>query len=84
MDRKSIERRRQQAVAKWEELQKSPIPFIYIGAGSCGLAAGAADTQSAVEEYLRRKGLNARIVQVGCIGPCYLEPLRTARSRKAA
>ena len=75
MDKKSIERRRQQAVAKWEELQKSPIPFIYIGAGSCGLAAGAADTQSAVEEYLRRKGLNARIVQVGCIGPCYLEPL---------
>ena len=75
MDKKSIEGRRQQAVAKWEELQKSPIPFIYIGAGSCGLAAGAAETQSAVEEYLRKKGLNARIVQVGCIGPCYLEPL---------
>jgi NADH:ubiquinone oxidoreductase subunit F (NADH-binding)/NAD-dependent dihydropyrimidine dehydrogenase PreA subunit/(2Fe-2S) ferredoxin len=75
MSKKTIECRRRQAVAKWEELQNSPLPFIYIGAGSCGLAAGAADTQKAVEEYLQIKGINARIIQVGCIGPCYLEPL---------
>lgn len=75
MNKKAIEERRLQAVAKWEELQKSPIPFIYIGAGSCGLAAGAAQTQNAVEEYLEKKEIVARIIQVGCIGPCYLEPL---------
>jgi NADH-quinone oxidoreductase subunit F len=75
MNKKAIDERRRQAAAKWEEVQKSPVPHIYIGAASCGLAAGAADTQAAVEEYLNKKGINARIIPVGCIGPCYLEPL---------
>ena len=75
MSRNKIDSRRKQAVAKWEELRNNPVPLIYIGAGSCGLAAGAAETQAAVEEYLERKGIDARIIQVGCIGPCYLEPL---------
>ncbi len=75
MSKKAIDERRRQAAAKWEELQKNSIPFIYIGAASCGLAAGAADTQNAVEDYLEKKGINARIIPVGCIGPCYLEPL---------
>ena len=75
MSKNKIDSRRKQAVAKWEELRNNPVPFIYIGAGSCGLAAGAAETQAAVEDYLERKGIEARIIQVGCIGPCYLEPL---------
>jgi NADH:ubiquinone oxidoreductase subunit F (NADH-binding)/NAD-dependent dihydropyrimidine dehydrogenase PreA subunit len=75
MNTKAIDQRRRQAVANWEELQKNPIPFIYIGAASCGLAAGAADVQNAVEDYLKKKGIEARIIPVGCIGPCYLEPL---------
>ncbi len=75
MSKNKIDSRRKQAVAKWEELRNNPVPFIYIGAGSCGLAAGAAETQTAVEDYLKRKGIEARIIQVGCIGPCYLEPL---------
>ena len=75
MSKNKIDSRRKQAVAKWEELRNNPVPFIYIGAGSCGLAAGAAETQAAVEDYLKRKGIEARIIQVGCIGPCYLEPL---------
>ena len=75
MKTKAIDGRRRQAQAKWDALRESPIPFIYIGAGSCGLAAGAADTQSAVEEYLRQHKIDAKIVPVGCIGPCYLEPL---------
>jgi len=75
MSKNKIDSRRKQAVAKWEQLRNNPVPFIYIGAGSCGLAAGAAETQAAVEDYLERKGIEARIIQVGCIGPCYLEPL---------
>jgi NADH-quinone oxidoreductase subunit F len=70
-----IELRREKAEAKWEGLRNNAIPFIYIGAGSCGLAAGAEETQAAVEEYLKIKQKESRIVNVGCIGPCYLEPL---------
>ena len=75
MNTTTIDNRRKKAIAHWEKLQNSTIPVIYIGAGSCGLAAGAADTQHAVEEYLKDKNIDARIIQVGCIGPCYLEPL---------
>ncbi|HTW91412.1 MAG TPA: NADH-quinone oxidoreductase subunit NuoF [bacterium] len=70
-----VAERRQQAQAKWDAIRESPVPYIYIGAGSCGLAAGAADTQKAVEEYLGQHQFEAKIVPVGCIGPCYLEPL---------
>jgi NADH:ubiquinone oxidoreductase subunit F (NADH-binding)/NAD-dependent dihydropyrimidine dehydrogenase PreA subunit len=75
MNTKAIDERRQRAKAQWEALGRSPVPFVYIGAASCGLAAGAADTQKAVEEYLTQNKIVARIIPVGCIGPCYLEPL---------
>ena len=75
MNIKAIEDRRQKAASKWEVLQRNPIPLIYIGAASCGLAAGAAEVQEAVEKYLKKNGMEGRIIQVGCIGPCYLEPL---------
>jgi len=75
MNAPAIDRRRRQAAAKWDDLRKNAVPFLYIGAGSCGLAAGAAETQAAVEEHLRRSGRDFRMIPVGCIGPCYLEPL---------
>ena len=75
MNIKAVEERRQKAASKWEVLQRNPIPLIYIGAASCGLAAGAAEVQEAVEKYLKKNGMEGRIIQVGCIGPCYLEPL---------
>jgi NADH:ubiquinone oxidoreductase subunit F (NADH-binding) len=50
-------------------------PVIYIGAGTCGLAAGAGEALEAVTEYLEANQLDAEIVQVGCIGLCSSEPL---------
>jgi NADH-quinone oxidoreductase subunit F len=75
MSTRTLDERRKRAVSKWAELQSSPVPLIFIGAASCGLAAGAEEVQEAVEKYLKRNGIEARIIQVGCIGPCYLEPL---------
>jgi NADH:ubiquinone oxidoreductase subunit F (NADH-binding) len=51
------------------------LPVIYIGAGTCGLAAGAARTKKAVSEYLDRNKIQARIIEVGCIGLCSSEPI---------
>ncbi|MBM3298272.1 MAG: NADH-quinone oxidoreductase subunit F, partial [Candidatus Aminicenantes bacterium] len=71
----SLETRRKQAKKVWQALQDSERPVIYIGAGSCGLAAGAAEVIEAIEGYLKKNGRRADILRVGCIGPCYLEPL---------
>ncbi len=67
--------RRQQAQAKWDSLSASKVPVIYIGTATCGTAAGAMDVLDAVRKTLEDNQLEATVVQVGCIGPCYLEPL---------
>ena len=50
-------------------------PVVYIGAGTCGLGAGAAKTISAVRSFLDAREIDADIVEVGCIGLCSAEPL---------
>ncbi len=50
-------------------------PVIFVGAGTCGLGAGAAGTLRAVDAYLAGNGLEADVVQVGCVGLCAEEPL---------
>ena len=75
MSVKTIARRRERAARNWEKLQGSPRPVIYVGAGSCGRAAGASEVIEALEGRLAERKVEARIIEVGCIGPCYLEPL---------
>ena len=73
---KSFDTLRQAALARWEsQISLSDIPVIFLGTASCGRAAGAMDVLQTIEETLAELNLEARIVQVGCIGPCYLEPL---------
>jgi NADH-quinone oxidoreductase subunit F len=70
-----FETRKREAQAEWEALVNSPVPVVYVGSGTCGRAAGALDVVAAARAALERLGKKARIVEVGCIGPCYLEPL---------
>jgi NADH-quinone oxidoreductase subunit F len=48
---------------------------IIIGMGTCGIAAGAQETQAAVLEELRKHKVSAEVTSVGCIGMCSKEPL---------
>ena len=63
------------AKKKWELLQDNKEPIIYVGAASCGRAAGALDLLTEINAYLKEHNVKAKVMQVGCIGPCYLEPL---------
>lgn len=67
--------RQKRAQDNWKQLKRGPQPVIWIGIATCGLAAGAADVLAAVESELAETGAEAKIIPVGCIGPCYLEPL---------
>jgi NADH-quinone oxidoreductase subunit F len=71
----NFEELRIKAKEKWSALQASSIPIIYLGAASCGKAAGALDVLESIRQTLKEQNLNATIIQTGCIGPCYLEPL---------
>jgi len=50
-------------------------PVIFIGAGTCGMVAGAGNVIKAVEQYIAEKNLDADLVQTGCIGMCVNEPV---------
>ncbi len=55
--------------------QEVTHPVVYVGAGTCGLGAGAAATLRAVQGYLQQHALTADVIEVGCIGLCAAEPL---------
>jgi NADH:ubiquinone oxidoreductase subunit F (NADH-binding)/(2Fe-2S) ferredoxin len=48
---------------------------ILVGLGTCGIAAGGRATLQALEEKLAETEIDAEVIQVGCIGMCFNEPL---------
>ena len=55
--------------------EKVVRPVIYVGAGTCGLGAGAGKTLGAIREWLAGKKFDAEVIEVGCIGLCSREPI---------
>jgi NADH-quinone oxidoreductase subunit F len=64
-----------QATLQGEMIQYSDKIRILIGMGTCGRAAGAEDILDALNQKLAQRHIEAEILQVGCIGLCYAEPL---------
>ncbi len=48
---------------------------VMVGTATCGKAAGAIDVRETFKEEINKRKLNAEVVEVGCIGHCYAEPL---------
>ena len=48
---------------------------ILIGMGTCGIAAGARETMTALQQELAKRQIQAHVGTVGCIGMCAKEPL---------
>jgi len=66
---------RTRATSEWQALEKSDRPSIFVGAATCGRAAGASAVLEAINEALARHQIEASLTQVGCLGLCYAEPL---------
>ena len=64
-----------EAEARADSFRKEAIVRICIGKATCGLAAGALETQRSFEEALMEMNIKAAIRSVGCLGHCYAEPL---------
>ena len=50
---------------------------LVVGAGTCGLSVGAADTLRALRDEVARRKLPARVVAGGCNGMCWAAPVVT-------
>ncbi len=62
-------------VAKQNEEARREKPRILLGTASCGVAAGALQVKEFFLKEIESHGLDAEVVEVGCIGHCYAEPL---------
>ncbi|MHC4630039.1 MAG: NADH-quinone oxidoreductase subunit NuoF [Planctomycetota bacterium] len=63
------------AQIQWDKLQDSEVPIFFVGAATCGRAAGASEMLERLRGYIKAKSVDALVIEVGCLGLCYLEPL---------
>jgi NADP-reducing hydrogenase subunit HndB len=73
-NREDLNRLRAEAQAILKERTTSTAT-IFIGMGTCGIAAGASDVAKAVRAELATRNLDVQVIGVGCIGMCVKEPL---------
>ncbi|MCJ7521129.1 MAG: (2Fe-2S) ferredoxin domain-containing protein, partial [Dehalococcoidia bacterium] len=71
----AFEHIKRRAVSRAAELYDGQKPTIMIGTATCGKAAGAIETLDAIKDELAQKGMDANVMEVGCMGHCYAEPL---------
>ena len=50
-------------------------PVIMVGAATCGRAAGAQEVIEAFRDEIRKRKVDCAVIEVGCMGHCYAEPL---------
>ncbi|MFC2070921.1 NADH-ubiquinone oxidoreductase-F iron-sulfur binding region domain-containing protein [Chloroflexota bacterium] len=65
----------EQAKSRWQELRDGGKPFILVGAATCGRAAGALEVLQTLRDEVKKRDLNCPVIEVGCMGHCYAEPL---------
>jgi len=50
-------------------------PVIMVGTATCGRAAGALEVLGVIRKALDKEHVDAAVLEVGCMGHCYAEPL---------
>ena len=71
----NLDARRLREEAEWEALQDGQVPLILVGTATCGRSAGSLKSLEVLRREAEDRGLECNIVEVGCIGLCYAEPV---------
>lgn len=66
---------KRRAKEEWDALQRSEKPLILVGTATCGRSAGALEVLETFRKELKNRGIDCNIIEVGCIGLCYAEPI---------
>jgi len=75
----TFERAQKTAREEWELVTSGATPIVRVGTATCGRSAGALDILDILRGQAAREGVECRFVEVGCLGPCYAEPLVTVQ-----
>jgi NADH-quinone oxidoreductase subunit F len=71
----TFEEIRHRAELHWNQLWNSDNPVVMVGTATCGRAAGALEVVKAIREEVGKQELACPVIEVGCIGHCYAEPI---------
>ena len=63
------------AQSRWNDLVLGDKPVILVGTATCGRAAGAIDVLESIRNALGDDHQDIPVLEVGCMGHCYAEPL---------
>ena len=65
--------------AEWSsrQLWESGNPVVTVGTATCGRAAGALEVVAAIRDEVDKSSLVCPVIEVGCMGHCYAEPVVT-------
>ena len=51
------------------------VVLIKVGMATCGIASGAKEIMKFIVEECEQQAIDVRVMQTGCIGYCYAEPV---------
>jgi NADH-quinone oxidoreductase subunit F len=71
----------ERALRHWHEVYEGDGPAIMVGTATCGRAAGSLEVLEAFKDELARQEQEGRVIEVGCAGHCYAEPLVFIKKR---
>jgi NADH-quinone oxidoreductase subunit F len=63
------------ATEEWTELHSTEKTLVLVGNATCGRSAGSQDVYDRLTHDIQENGLDCNVVEVGCIGLCYIEPI---------
>lgn len=61
--------------AQNQEEHFSQKSYVLVGTATCGRAAGALTVLETFQKEIEKNGIDAEVVEVGCMGHCYAEPM---------
>ena len=71
----SFDELRRRAKQQWDALHDDGKPRILVGTATCGRSAGALEVLEVFRRQTHDGRLDCHIIEVGCIGTCYAEPI---------
>lgn len=66
---------RREATERWNAVRSGSVPRILVGTATCGRSAGSIEVLEAFQEESESRGIDCHLIEVGCIGLCYAEPI---------
>lgn len=89
---KKVESKKEDKIQSWDEFkalqQKAKLDttgnsnewVVLVGMATCGAAAGAGQVMEAINDNIKKEGLdNVKVLSTGCFGNCYAEPVVEVR-----